>query len=418
MASHLRWCMPAMTPSPLYDPLSSGDRPIYDFLPSGDFDSRASVPDSGLHSYGEGDLVAGKYVLVRPIGEGGMGSVWHARDIFEGIPVAIKLLRHEHRIDGPQREYLSERLTREATSLAEIVHPAIVRVLDFGVSSSNDPWLAMELLEGESLGSLLNEHHTLPPEFAVQLLLPIAHGLAATHDMGVVHRDLKPDNLFLSIDGRIAPKIIDFGLVKLTQKQTGHKLTGMGLLGTPEYAAPEQALEKPDVDHRADVWAYCIVLYEALSGVVPFSAPSFSETLWAVVQKEAAPLTAIGIDPALWCIIERGLRKKPEERWQSMRDLGNALAAWLTSRGVTVDVTGASLLSQWAVLEAATPAPPPIYEPAVETVFDLEPKMRRRRGRVASGLRVALSAATAAAIMIAPRSAELGFDLKPLLGLF
>src|SRR5204863_8028775 len=105
----------------------------------------------------------------------------------------------------------------------------------------------------------------------------IAHGLAATHDMGVVHRDLKPDNLFLSIDGRIAPKIIDFGLVKLTQKQTGQKLTGIGLLGTPEYAAPEQALEKPDVDHRADVWAYCIVLYEALSGVVPFSAPSFSE---------------------------------------------------------------------------------------------------------------------------------------------
>ena len=113
--------------------------------------------------------------------------------------------------------------------------------------------------------------------------------------------------------------------------------------------APEQALELPNVDHRADVWAFCVVLYEALSGTLPFSKPTFAETLCALVGREAAPLTAIGIDPALWQIIERGLRKAPEERWQSMHELGTALASWLMSRAVTVDVTGAALHTQWPV---------------------------------------------------------------------
>lgn len=340
------------------------------------------------HAYTEGDLIAGKYLLVRQIGEGAMGSVWHARDIFLGIQVALKMLRPEHRVAGPQREYLAERLTREATTLAGIRHPAIVRVYDFGASSWNDPFLAMELLDGESLGSLLERSGQLFPEYAVQIMLPIAHGLAAAHDQGVVHRDIKPDNLFLSIDGRIEPKLIDFGLVKLTHGQGGRKLTGVGFLGTLDYMAPEQALELPNVDHRSDVWAFCVVLYEALSGEPPFCKPTFAETFGALLQREPAPLTAIGLDPALWEIIARGLRKSPDERWQSMHDLGTALARWLLSRAVNVDVTGAALHTQWAA-EVVAPRQPRLSEGLhCQTEQPLHPTTRVHRAPQRSGLRL------------------------------
>jgi serine/threonine-protein kinase len=146
-------------------------------------------------------------------------------------------------------------------------------------------------------------------------------------------------------------------LVKLTNGQARRKLTGAGILGTPDYMPPEQAMELPNVDHRSDIWSMCVVLYEALSGALPFSGPTFAETLCAVVQCDPAPLTAIGVDQELWHIIERGLRKKPQERWASMRDLGNELATWLVDRGVTVDVTGASLHTQWSVARADVPAP-------------------------------------------------------------
>jgi serine/threonine protein kinase len=133
-----------------------------------------SDPQPVPHDYSAGDFIAGKYVLSYPIGEGAMGSVWLARDIVLGAPVALKLLRREDRPVGPQRDYLSERLTREATALASIRHPAIVRVFDFGASSWNDPYLAMELLEGDSLGALLARTGQLVPEYAAQIMLCIA----------------------------------------------------------------------------------------------------------------------------------------------------------------------------------------------------------------------------------------------------
>jgi serine/threonine-protein kinase len=381
------------------------------------------------HAYREGDLIAGKYLLSYPVGEGAMGSVWHARDIFLGTSVALKLLRGEHRFAGPQRDYLSERLTREATAIAGIRNPAIVRVLDFGSSSWNDPYLAMELLDGESLGDLLARSGQLIPEYAVQIILPVADGLAAAHEQGVVHRDLKPENLFLAIDGRIQPKLIDFGLAKLTHGQVGRKLSGTGLLGTPDYMSPEQALELPTVDHRSDVWSFCVVLYEALSGTLPFAKSTFAETLCALLGHPPAPLTAIGIDPALWAIVERGLRKAPAERWQSMRELGAALANWLVSRGVHVDVTGAELHGQWPILELdASQEPAPSLEaaslrsmPFARRRWRSGIRLRRRwESRLAdtvpgrpiaqsprpsswrAGLRMTLSGAIAAGLMLVP----------------
>jgi len=369
-------------------------------------------------NYREGELVAGKYLLTYPIGEGAMGSVWRAQDIFLGVSVALKLLRPEHRGLDSWREYLSERLTREATTLAGLRHPSIVRVFDFGASSWNDPYLAMELLDGESLSAVLTRSSKLVPEYAVQLLLPIAHGLAAAHDLGVVHRDLKPDNLFLSIDGRIQPKVIDFGLVKLTHGQS-RKLTGAGLLGTLDYMAPEQALELPDVDHRTDQWSFCVVLYEMLGGTLPFAAPTVAETLQALVGRPAAPLTAVGIDAALWEIIDRGLSKRPLQRWPNMRELGTALARWLLSRGVTVDVTGAALHTQWDL----PPAHPwhAAHEPAAEIAASPDetlPPHRRSRHRVSVlmvGIRLALAAGAVAGVTLTPPLDEIANEAKALL---
>jgi serine/threonine-protein kinase len=400
-------------------------------------------------NYREGDLVAGKYLLTYPIGEGAMGSVWRAQDIFLGVSVALKLLRPEHRALDSQREYLSERLTREATTLAGLRHPSIVRVFDFGASSWNDPYLAMELLDGELLSAVLLRSGRLVPEYAVQLLLPIAHGLAAAHDLGVVHRDLKPDNLFLSIDGRIQPKVIDFGLVKLTHGQS-RKLTGAGLLGTLDYMAPEQALELPDVDHHTDQWSFCVVLYEMLGGKLPFAEPTFAETLYALVGRPAAPLTAVGIDAALWEIIERGLSKKPSQRWPSMRELGTALARWLLSRGVTVDVTGAALHTQWDLPPAHPwhPAPREVAQIAASPDEERDegrdderyrsehksglyfrrstrgkkpttlPPPRRPRRRVSVlmvGLRLALAGAAVAGVTLTPPLDKIASEAKALL---
>jgi serine/threonine-protein kinase len=116
--------------------------------------------------------------------------------------------------------------------------------------------------------------------------------------------------------------------------------------------APEQALELPGLDHRSDVWSFCVVLYEALSGTLPFRRPTFAQTLCSLLGREPAPLTEIGIDPALWRIIEQGLCKAPSDRWQNMHDLGNALAEWLVSRGVTVDVSGAAIAIECDIDEA------------------------------------------------------------------
>jgi serine/threonine protein kinase len=361
--------------------------------------ARACVP----RAYRVGDWIVGRYRLERRIGTGAMGSVWQARDKRTGVRVAIKLLR-DHTV-GALRDYLSARLSREAATLAGLRHESIVRVIEFGASTQDEPYIAMELLEGESLGALLARSDPLVAEYAVQLLLPIARGLAAAHDFGVVHRDLKPDNIFLAIDGRLQPKLIDFGLVKLTRAPSPRKLTGIGLLGTPDYMAPEQALERPDVDHRSDIWSFAVVLYEALSGRLPFGGSTFAESLYARIEGDARPLTDFGIDPALWQIVERGLGKQPEDRWPSMHEFGAALAKWLVARGVTVDVTGAELVMNEidAAPEDAGDPPSDRYgaerSSGVHLRQERGPQRARATSRSRTKLRWALSGVIAAALL-------------------
>jgi hypothetical protein len=279
-------------------------------------------------------------------GEGGMGSVWVATNTALDAPVAIKLIRREAQGVGA-----AERLLREARAAAQLRHPAIVRVFDFGETHRHDPYIVMELLDGESLRDLLSRTGRLLPEQALRMLLPIMEGLAIAHERGVVHRDLKPENVFLAQDdtGRMQPKLVDFGVAKVVHAPGSAALTGVGVIGTPEYMAPEQAMAI-DVDHRADIWGICVLLHELMTDAYVFSGATAEATMRAVVDDEPRSLVEVAaVDPRLWDIISRGLRKKREERWASMRDLARAVATWLLEQGVDEDVCGASLRSGYCV---------------------------------------------------------------------
>jgi serine/threonine-protein kinase len=290
-------------------------------------------------------VISSKYELELMLGEGGMGSVWRARNIALDSPVAIKLIRA-----GLNRQTLELRLLQEARAAAKLGHPAIVRVFDVGQTEHGDPFIVMELLGGQSLGALLLASGRLPATRAVQLMLPIADALAVAHAKRIVHRDLKPDNIFVqSDDGQIQPKLVDFGIAKLEQREGGSLLTQAGVvLGSPEYMSPEQARGLDDLDNRTDIWSFCIVLYELLTGEVPFTGPNYNAILRAILEDPTPSITkrASG-DHDLEDIIAKGLCKERVARWTSMVQLGKALAQWLVTRGFHEDVTGVSLETKW-----------------------------------------------------------------------
>jgi serine/threonine-protein kinase len=299
---------------------------------------------SGKERYQPGDVIATRYRLLRKVGEGAMAAVWAALNEGLKMRVAVKLLHPEH-----HGLLLAMRLQREAELTAKVSHPAVVRVFDYGHTILDDPYLVMELLRGETLRDVLGREDRLPPERAVQVLLPIVGGMDAAHAHGILHRDLKPENVFLSRDdaGRMQPKVIDFGIARMYWPEEHTDITGRCLLGTPDYMAPEQALGHEGLDQRVDVWAFCVMLYRVLAGEPPFRTGGLAVTLASIVNEPAPSLIEKGIDAGLWYVVDRGLRKDPTERWATMKEVGGALARWLASRGLREDVTGASLWREW-----------------------------------------------------------------------
>lgn len=300
-----------------------------------------SVPPRPAQSsryYAEGMTIAGKYELVRPLGEGGMGSVWVARNVALESHVALKLLRAEF-----DAEDAGERLLLEARAAARLGHRAIVRIFDFGHTSQGDPFIVMELLEGETVASLVAARGRLAPSKAVQMILPVLDALGAAHARGIVHRDLKPENIFLARETRrTQPKIVDFGIAKLDQGVAARALTLQGtVLGSPGYMAPEQARGSSAIDHRADIWAACVVVYECVTAQSAFEGENYNALMRAIIEDQVVPITQLAAgDAALWAILERGLKKDPAERWQSARELGAAFAEWLLSHGIELDIAG------------------------------------------------------------------------------
>jgi len=336
-------------------------------LGSGPNDGTRSAPASPMREtqavgtttdigYGPGDLIAGKYRLESAVREGGMCRVRMGVHTILDLPVAIKYLRPSFRC-----RMLARSLLREARATAALRHPAIVRILDWGLVSPDDGYIVMEQLDGEELRGYLNKQGPLPPEHAIRLLLPICGGIAVAHARGIVHRDLKPEHVILASDdaGHIQPKVLDFGIANRAFEQRLREGSGAAAVGTLGYMPPEQAFGLGSVDHRTDVWAYCAMVYEALAGRTPVVGETLDELQKALIGAEIPSLAAeIGIDDALWAILERGLRKEPNERWQAMHELGQELARWLLSRGVYDDVSGRSLSSEWLRQWASTPFAP------------------------------------------------------------
>ncbi|HVW27667.1 MAG TPA: serine/threonine-protein kinase [Polyangiaceae bacterium] len=302
------------------------------------------APRSSGPRYREGDFIGGKYRLGRRLGEGGMGDVWLAHNETLDIDVALKLIRGE--LATPE---MAERLLHEARAAARLGHPAIVRVNDFGKTDRGDPFIVMELLEGEDLAAALATRGRLNAVVAVRTLLPIAHALMVAHNKGIVHRDLKPENVFLakSDDGKLQPKLVDFGVAKLERVRDPYLTQSREVVGSPLYMSPEQA-RGDEVDHRADIWAFAVVLYEAITGAAPFQGKNYNSLLYSIIANPATSVVDLGVgDADLWATLERGLRKEADQRWFSMRDFGEALAHWLEDREVREDITGASLSATW-----------------------------------------------------------------------
>ncbi len=289
--------------------------------------------------------MAGKYELESILGEGGMGAVWRARNMALDARVAIKVLRA-----SGDRAVLRARLLQEARAAAKLSHPAIVKVFDVGQTESGDPFIVMELLTGSSLGTLLAQQGRLPGTQAVRILLPIVDALWFAHGKSIVHRDLKPDNVFIAQDeAAVQPKLVDFGIVKVEQREHDGQLTQDGVvLGSPDYMSPEQARGQDDVDHRSDVWGLCVVLYEVIAGHPPFKGSNYNALMRQIVEATPPTLRELAVaDEQLSAIVARGLSKQRAERFESMGELGRALATWLLSHGVNEDICGTTLEAKW-----------------------------------------------------------------------
>ena len=294
--------------------------------------------------YAVGDLVGEKYRLVELRGQGGMGVVWVAHDRVLDVPVAVKLLDLEKQKDAKS---LGRRLLEEARAAARLGHASIVRVHDFGVTRQGDPFLVMELLEGEDLAAVLEREERLDGLKAVQLVLPIADALGAAHEKGIVHRDVKPENIFLALDpSGILPKLLDFGIARSLDRPTKLTLEG-SLLGTPDYMSPEQARGET-AEAQTDQWSLCVVLHELVTGVCPFVGDNYNALLRSIIEDTPRPFTDYGLgDSELWHIVSRGLEKSPASRFASVHDLGRSLASWLMERGIHEDTMGTSLRRRW-----------------------------------------------------------------------
>ena len=268
-----------------------------------------------------GQLVDGKYFILRRLACGGMGSVYEARHSVVGRHFALKFLHEQY----AQRSSMVQRFLREAQAAGSIASEHVISVLDYG-SADGAPYLVMELVRGQDLRELLIEQQRLEEQRAVRIVLDACRGLALAHDRGLVHRDLKPANICVTqrADGREMAKVIDFGVAKL---RDGVDLSEEGtLIGTVGYMAPEQLTDHRQIDARADIFALGVILYQALAGHPPHQC-SRSELLYRIVSVDPPPLSELcpELSPGLSDVVQRALARNKDERYPSARELARAL---------------------------------------------------------------------------------------------
>lgn len=260
----------------------------------------------------------GRYELLTRIGKGGMGVVYQGKDTVLGRAVAVKMLVSDIDVSDEARE----RFFREARSAGQLTHRNIITIYDFGEEQGR-AYIVMELLSGDSLAALMTRPQRFPLEQQVDIMSRVCEGLAFAHARGVVHRDVKPANLFVTTDHQV--KILDFGVARIASS----KLTRSGLIvGTPDYMSPEQVMGKV-VDERSDVFSAGAVFYQLLTGRKPFSGPNLPQILQNVMSATPLPITSDEAPAELAAIVGKALEKDPARRYQRMVEMLPALMKFM-----------------------------------------------------------------------------------------
>lgn len=372
-------------------------------------------------------MLARKYRLLRTAGFGGMAQLWVAKNESTGAEVCIKILVPERSDDESV-----ERFRREAYAAARLSHRAIVRVFDLIELGPNGEdiiggkisglAIVMELLHGETLADLLMKRGKLPLEEALDVAIPFLSALAHAHRAGVVHRDVKPDNIFLSTDpdGHVIPKVLDFGVSKLNETRS---ITQDGvMLGTPSFMSPEQARGARSIDARSDVFSAGIVLYMMLAGSNPFESDSFHSVVSAILERQ--PPRIAELPDEVWAILEKALSKDPAARYADATELGIALRR-VVGRSSITDASSPSSMAIRTRFDSAVSVPPvgstslapevgakPAVDADTSAAFDHVP-MRKTPTRLVAAIAGIALAIVIAAVARGSGSSPPGADVSP-----
>lgn len=332
-------------------------------------------------------IVLGRFRVDAFLDGGSVGRIYRGVEVRTGRPVAIKALRRQR---GPRGEVAKKRFIREARFLASIQHENVVELIDHGTTDEGDTVMVMELLEGHTLRRHLDETGPLPTARVLWIGIQLGRALARAHDMGGIHRDLKPANVFIERDAqdRDVVKVLDFGLVKPTQKTHQESLTLSGfVMGTPVYMSPEQA-EGEAIDARSDIYSFGIMLFEMMTGVPPYSGDSVAAILTGhldqPIPRLASKYPMVNCPEALEDLIRRCLDKEPDGRPDSMSTLVRELERQL---GVTSLLPDFSELADWDpnvpssdfVLDRFRVADPSLLPPPLEVTTPGSPAARLAR---------------------------------------
>jgi hypothetical protein len=355
-----------------------------------------------------GEVLAAKYRLEELLGSGGMGHVYRAVNEHGGGLVAIKVLRREH----AENAQVVDRFLREARAANLVKHPNVVQVLDVGKEADGTPFLVQELLVGEDLAHFAARRGgKLPVEEVCDLLLPVIEAVAEAHAHGVVHRDIKPENVFLANGPRgPIPKLLDFGISKVRAPDLQATEVGM-LMGTPAYMAPEQVQGARDADARSDVWGLGVMMFELIAGRMPFDAQDLATLFIAVATRDAPTLLDVKAEatPPISRVVERCLRRRPDDRYPSAAELGRDLRHAMD--GSELEPTGKRSIPPQALAFAAAAMVPDLIIPRAPAAPSAIPSLPMPMDP--GGATAFATSAPPRATRLAPDAALSGVGLAP-----